>query len=203
MAARVWIFNVRTDGDACDCIRGLYGHRKRVCTESCRTGRKIPCRKLEPASVLRLGLLLGLGEKSLAANSNPLQYCALDFYSDWEKNPLPQTRTRFSIAPWTFTRTGRKIPCRKLEPASVLRLGLLLGLGEKSLAANSNPLQYCALDFYSDWEKNPLPQTRTRFSIAPWTFTRTICQQSYSRLSTTLTTFPHNSHVTSVLALDS
>ena len=24
----------------------------------------------------------GLGEKSLAANSNPLQYCALDFYSD-------------------------------------------------------------------------------------------------------------------------
>ena len=28
------IFNVRTDVDACDCIRGLYGHRKRVCTES-------------------------------------------------------------------------------------------------------------------------------------------------------------------------
>ena len=27
-------FNVRTDGDACDCTRGLYGHRKRVCTES-------------------------------------------------------------------------------------------------------------------------------------------------------------------------
>ena len=25
---------VRTDGDACDCTRGLYGHRKRVCTES-------------------------------------------------------------------------------------------------------------------------------------------------------------------------
>ena len=55
----------------------------------------------------------------------------------------------------------------------------------------------------ADWEKNPLPQTPTRFSIAPWVFSRTICQQSYSRLSTTLTTFPHNSHVTSVLALDS
>ena len=26
------IFNVRTDVDACDCTRGLYGHRKRVCT---------------------------------------------------------------------------------------------------------------------------------------------------------------------------
>ena len=34
MAARVWIFNVRTDVDACDCTRGLYGHRKRVCTGS-------------------------------------------------------------------------------------------------------------------------------------------------------------------------
>ena len=28
------IFNVRTDVDACDCTRGLYGHRKRVRTES-------------------------------------------------------------------------------------------------------------------------------------------------------------------------
>ena len=27
------IFNVRTDVDACDCTRVLYGHRKRVCTE--------------------------------------------------------------------------------------------------------------------------------------------------------------------------
>ena len=27
------IFNVRTDVDACDCTRGLYGQRKRVCTE--------------------------------------------------------------------------------------------------------------------------------------------------------------------------
>ena len=27
-------FNVCTDVDACDCTQGLYGHRKRVCTES-------------------------------------------------------------------------------------------------------------------------------------------------------------------------
>ena len=27
-------FNVRTNVDACDCIRGLYGHRKTVCTGS-------------------------------------------------------------------------------------------------------------------------------------------------------------------------
>ena len=35
----VWLlvfgfFNVHTDVDACDCTRGLYGHRKRVCTGS-------------------------------------------------------------------------------------------------------------------------------------------------------------------------
>ena len=28
-------FNVRTDVDACDYTRGLYGHRKSVCIESC------------------------------------------------------------------------------------------------------------------------------------------------------------------------
>ena len=28
------VFNVRTDVNACDCARGVYGHRKRVCTES-------------------------------------------------------------------------------------------------------------------------------------------------------------------------
>ena len=28
------IVNVHTDVDACDCTRGLYGHRKRDCTES-------------------------------------------------------------------------------------------------------------------------------------------------------------------------
>ena len=44
---KVWlpmlgIFNVRADVKACDCTRGLYGHRKRVCTEI-DSGRKIPC----------------------------------------------------------------------------------------------------------------------------------------------------------------
>ena len=28
------IFNVRTDVNSCNCTRGLYGHHKRVCTES-------------------------------------------------------------------------------------------------------------------------------------------------------------------------
>ena len=36
---KVWlpvlgIFNVHTDVNACDCTRGLYGHRIRICTES-------------------------------------------------------------------------------------------------------------------------------------------------------------------------
>ena len=37
MAANVWddfFFNARTDVDACDCTRGLCGHRERVCTDS-------------------------------------------------------------------------------------------------------------------------------------------------------------------------
>ena len=29
------IFNVPTDVDTCNCTRGLYGYRKRVCIESC------------------------------------------------------------------------------------------------------------------------------------------------------------------------
>ena len=29
-----FFFNTRTDVDACDCTLGLYGHRKRVCTEN-------------------------------------------------------------------------------------------------------------------------------------------------------------------------
>ena len=28
------IFNMRTDVDACDCTRGEYGHRKRICIKS-------------------------------------------------------------------------------------------------------------------------------------------------------------------------
>ena len=49
------IFNVRTDADACDCTRGLYGHRERVCTGSWLWEKKpMPHLGLEPASVLRL-----------------------------------------------------------------------------------------------------------------------------------------------------
>ena len=33
VAASVGTVNVGTDGDACDCTLGLYGHRERVCTE--------------------------------------------------------------------------------------------------------------------------------------------------------------------------
>ena len=48
------IFNVHTDVDACDCTRGLYGHRKKVCTGSWPWEKK-PCRY---------------------GDSNPRQYCA-------------------------------------------------------------------------------------------------------------------------------
>ena len=46
------IFNVRTDVDACDCTRGLCGHRKRVCTGSWLLWEinPLPHRGLEPAS---------------------------------------------------------------------------------------------------------------------------------------------------------
>ena len=49
------IFNTRTDVPACNCTQGLYGHRKRVCTESW-LWQKNPLlhRGLEPASRLRL-----------------------------------------------------------------------------------------------------------------------------------------------------
>ena len=54
---KVWlpmlgIFNMHTDDNACDCTRGLYGHRKRVCTEkslvtlgnrSCFSGMPVRC----------------------------------------------------------------------------------------------------------------------------------------------------------------
>ena len=54
--SKVWlpmfgIFNVRTDVNACDCTRGLYGHRKRVCTESeLWEKNSLPHRGIEPAS---------------------------------------------------------------------------------------------------------------------------------------------------------
>ena len=54
------IFNARTDVDACDCTRGLYGHRKRVCTESrIREKSPLPHQGLEPASVSPTGFLVG------------------------------------------------------------------------------------------------------------------------------------------------
>ena len=49
------IFNVHTDVDACDCTRGLYGHRTRVSAGSWLWERKIPCR---------------------TGDSNPRLYCA-------------------------------------------------------------------------------------------------------------------------------
>ena len=50
------IFNVRFDVDACDFTRGLYGHRKRVCTGSWLwETNPVPHRGLEPASVLLPG----------------------------------------------------------------------------------------------------------------------------------------------------
>ena len=47
------IFNVRTDVNACDCTRRLYGHRKRICTESCLWEKNpLPYRGNEPASAV-------------------------------------------------------------------------------------------------------------------------------------------------------
>ena len=46
------IFNVSTNVDACDCTRGLYGHRKRVCTESWLWEKNpLPHRGLELSSL--------------------------------------------------------------------------------------------------------------------------------------------------------
>ena len=53
-------FNVCTDVDACDCTRGLYGHRKVVCNKSWLWERNpLPPLGLEPASVLRLDFQTG------------------------------------------------------------------------------------------------------------------------------------------------
>ena len=47
--------NIHTDVDACDCTRGLYGHRKRVCTGSWLWEKyPLPHWGLEPALVLEL-----------------------------------------------------------------------------------------------------------------------------------------------------
>ena len=52
---------MRTDVDACDFTRGLYGHRKRESALEVDSGRNIPCR---------------------TGDSNPRQYCALALHSD-------------------------------------------------------------------------------------------------------------------------
>ena len=53
------IFNMHTDVDACDCTRGLYGHRKRVCTESWLWEKSpLPHQGIEPGSVLHLDFQL-------------------------------------------------------------------------------------------------------------------------------------------------
>ena len=59
VAAGVWIFNVRTDVGTCICTRGLYGHRKRVCTGSA-LWEKNPLLHLglDPTSVLHLAFQL-------------------------------------------------------------------------------------------------------------------------------------------------
>ena len=54
------IFNVCTDVNACDCTWRLYGHRKRVCTESWLWEKNpLPYQGLEPVSVLHLGFSVG------------------------------------------------------------------------------------------------------------------------------------------------
>ena len=54
------IFNVCTDVNACDCTWRLYGHCKRVCTESWLWEKNpLPYQGLEPVSVLHLGFSVG------------------------------------------------------------------------------------------------------------------------------------------------
>ena len=48
------IFNVCTDADACDCTRGLYGHRNSLHWKFTLEKNPLPHRGLEPASVQRL-----------------------------------------------------------------------------------------------------------------------------------------------------
>ena len=56
MAVGVWDFNMRTDIDACDCTRGLYGPCKRVYAESWLWEKNpLPHQGLKSASVLCLG----------------------------------------------------------------------------------------------------------------------------------------------------
>jgi len=50
------IFNINTHVNARGCTRGLYGHRKRVCTGSWLWEKQpVSHRRLEPVSVLHLG----------------------------------------------------------------------------------------------------------------------------------------------------
>ena len=52
MAAMLGTFNMHLDVKACVCTQGLYGHRKRVCTESCHWEKNpLPHQEIEPASV--------------------------------------------------------------------------------------------------------------------------------------------------------
>ena len=54
-AAVFGIFNVHADVDACDCTRWMYGHHKRVCTESSLWKENLlPHLGLKPMSALRL-----------------------------------------------------------------------------------------------------------------------------------------------------
>ena len=53
------VFDVCTDADASDCTKGLYGHRKRVCTDSWLWEKNHwPHRGLEHASALRVAFQL-------------------------------------------------------------------------------------------------------------------------------------------------
>ena len=70
-----------TDVDACDCIRGLYEHRKRVCTET-RLWEKLknPCRSGE---------------------SNPRQYYAWPIGTTLFHFPAPLLKLVSDTCPWS------------------------------------------------------------------------------------------------------
>ena len=101
------IFNVHTDVDACDCTRGLYGHRERVCTESW------PWEK-----------------NPLPHDSNPRQYCGAWCFSRtlYQLNyPCPcrgieigcVSAFSYMLVSWNFQQDTRSYTPRLLEQGTM------------------------------------------------------------------------------------
>ena len=98
-----------TDVDACDCTRGLYEHRKRVCTESrlweklknpCRSGESNPRQycawPIGPTLFHFPAPLLKFVSDTCPRSSVEPQYSPPSLYFLLDSNPLPQSHLKFS-----------------------------------------------------------------------------------------------------------